>query len=285
LAATPYVVVRDKVTFTDLKDTSTYKVAMVFGAFKDIVTRDEQCCMYGFHGYGVQVPSATTSKILSKNIPEGVAARVRLHRLAVRFVCTGSTGTNTVPDGKLWMGTLRGNVDHTEFATYGDLADFIAERNEVKEYTMVKAFNEGISAVTCPYDFLEWERFKAVADVNPSSFTPDPSLSSIVIALGPNSNKFGFDVQIDAEWTVQYLKDPLMQSLHKHHDSLPEAVWHKARRFVSEHSGLVEDVGIAAGIAGGAAVLPEAGAYLGIRQAALGAMRLGGRAALRALPM
>lgn len=279
LAATPYVVVRDKITSTIAPSTTGGMTVILVGAF-NAGNNDKMSTTYGVYGSGASLPGGSNDfRFAGVNYAGGGNInRMRVHRLAVRVVNTGGSSAITVPDGKFWMGTLRGHVERGHFADYNALGAFLRGRNELREYSNYSAFTSAKTAVCAPYDFLDWEAFKDTIDVTAPNAKPADVLSQVAIVLGPTSNAQNFDVQIDVELCVQFTVDPLLQSLAKHHPAAPESVWHAARRFVSEHTPVLEDAGIAAGAAAfGPEMLGGAAAYFGGRGVLGAAARFGGR--------
>jgi len=280
LSATPYVVVRDKITVTVSPSTTVDRTVLMIGGFNGGL-EGTLSSLYGILGSGTAVPGgASDSGIYGVNFQAGVhTGRVRIHRIGVRVVNTGGSSSNTVPDGKFWMGTLRGTVRRNNFIDYNALGAWLVGRNELREYTNYSAFTSSKTAVCTPFDFLDWESFKDSATIaGPNVAVAMDTLSQVAIVMGPVKNAQSFDIQLDVELTSQFTTDPLLNSLSKHHPSVPDDVWHAARRFVSEHAPVLEE---GAAVAGAAMLGPEAlgaaAAYMGSRAFAPAAARLGGR--------
>lgn len=288
LASKPYVVVRDKVTFTVARPASSVdSIPFLFGSFFDDGVERDISPVYAVTSYGGGGvdPSLNGNAIVAVNIPANLRAKARIHRLSIRVTNTGSVGASAIPDGKFWIGTLRGAADHKGHATWTSLADWLKNRNEAIEHSAYAAFSKPITAVCVPGDMIEYESFNDVGSVSYLGATTDTSLNQAFLVLGPCSNAQNYDIQVDAEWTVEYLVDPVLQSLHSTHESLPSEVWHEARSFVANHSGVLEDVALGAIAATGYGALAEGAAgtlgFLGSRQAIAGAARMAGRSAPR----
>lgn len=288
LSSKPYVVFRDKVTYTQPRSgPQTDRHVLLFGSWFDDDASKHLCPAYGIAGLGLGVPGTTEGYISSTNLASGLRARARLHRLAVRVTNTGSTGASAIPDGKFWIGTLRGTADRRGFATWKDMSDWLISRNEAIEHSAYSAFRKPIVAVAAPGDFIEYESFNPIGAAMNLNSVADHSLTQIFVVIGSNNSAQGYDFQIDAEWTLEYQADPILQSLHQTHlaDGLPDAVWNRAKAFVANSGGVMEDIGLGAAAAAATMAMPEAaGAYLGRETFAAGAARFAGRAALRALP-
>lgn len=285
LASKPYVVVRDKATLTFNRGAGAADfVPFLFGSWFDNDVDKHLAPAYAIFGNGGANPAVAATAINAVNITNTLRARARLHRLAVRVSNTGSTGASSVPDGKFWLGTLRGTADHKGFATYGDLAFWLLGRNEAVEYTAYNAFTLPRNAVCSPGDFIEYESFNTVgSNATPLNHVVDHSLNQVFLVIGPSSNAQNYEIQIDAEWTMEYQSDPVLQSLHRTHTATPESTWNSVKTFVANHGGVLEEVAGAAAV-GAAATLgaPElAGALLGREAGVAGIAQFGGRAAAR----
>lgn len=290
LSSKPYVVYRDKVTYSQLRSANQgERHVLLFGSWFDDDASKQVCPTYAVAGLGAAVPGSATGEgyINSTNLASALRARARIHRLAIRVTNTGSTGAGAVPDGKFWIGTLRGTTDRKAFATWTEMSNWLISRNEAVEFSAYSAFRKPVVAVAAPGDFIEYESFNPMGLTMNSFGVADHSLTQIFVVIGSNTNAQTYDIQIDAEWTLEYQSDPVLQSLHSTHlsDAAPDSVWNRAKAFVANAGGVMEDVGIGAAAVAATASLPEAaGAYLGRETFAQGAARFAGRAALRALP-
>lgn len=287
LGSKPYLVVRDKTTFTISRPLNTVFHSVLLGAWFDDDESRHISPAYAIHAGGAQVPGAAGETFVNAiNVPPNLRARARLHRLAVRVTNTGSTGASAIPDGKLWIGTARGVIDRKAFATWNDLGIFLTSRSEATEYSNYRAFTRPLTAVTSPGDFIEYESFNDVGAAMSGTCEADHSLNQVFICLGPNTSPQSFDFSVDAEWTIEYQADPILQSLHSTHraDVAADSVWQDAKAFVADNSGVIEDVAGLGALAAGVVFAPEgAGAALaGFGTRAM--YRNGGRAAaIRAL--
>lgn len=277
LAATPYTVIRDKVVVPFALTPTSGLTVLLLGSWQQSAATASVTPLYGVYGSGASVPGTTESTIVPILVTPSDLARARLHRLSARIVCTGGTTAGVaIPDGRCWFGTLRGNVDRTAFASWTSVANWSIGRNELVERTNYENFCKPAHLVTSPNDFLSWESFKVLGGAPTTAAFNSPDLNTMVIVFGIPVNNINVDVQIDAEWTMEYTANAVLQSTHKRHQSAPEAVWHEARGFISDHGGQLAE-GIV-GAAAAAAVAPEAIGGLGARAAVAGVARLAGRA-------
>jgi len=154
----------------------------------------------------------------------------------------------------------------------------------MREITNYQAFIKPAMAVCAPGDPIAWQSFSPLSQQsnNAAAFlTASPALGQIAIVFAPVSNAQNFDVSIDAEWTMAYTANPLMESLHTTHPEAGPGFWHTARNFVSNNLVPFEEIA-AAGVGSAAAIAaaPElAGAGVILR----GANALRGAAGARGL--
>lgn len=278
LAATPYTVIRDKVVVPIVPSTTAnISTVMLLGAWQSSLSTTSVSPLYGMVGTGGNVPGTTESFIVPTLIAPTVLARARLHRLSARICCTGgTTAGSAIPDGKIYFGTLRGVIDRTGFASWNVLSNFLLGRNELVERTNYETFTQPAHCVTCPNDFITWEQFGLLGGAPTNAVIATPDLCTMAIVFPATVNTINIDVQIDAEWTLEYTLDPILQSTHRRHPGVAEEAWHQARGFVSDHGGQVMEGVAAAALA--AAAAPEAAAVVGTRLAMGGVANIAGRA-------
>lgn len=282
LSSTPYVVLRDRVVTTLTRtapDTNDH--VMLIGSWFTTSAEDTMSCLYAVQGTAANIPGTTETYVVPTNITPAVRARARIHRLSVRVTNTGSTGAGAVPDGKFWIGTLRSSVDRGGFPTWNALGTWLKSRPEMVEYSAYHAFQKPVSAVCTPGDFIAYESFKDLSGVTPSTAVAISSaIRPVIFVLGPSTNAQSYDITVDAEWTVDYQSDAVLQSLASTHPGGNDSWFREASAWVANHSSILED------FAGGALAIasnPELAGYAGAAVALRGPARLGGRAGLRAL--
>lgn len=208
-----------------------------------LVPGPARACCYGMIGSGTNVPFVTETYINSANMSPSAVGRNRMHRLALRLVHTGSTGTSAIPDGITYVGLLRTPIDRSSFATFNALGGFLQTRPEMRAYSNYELFTKGVDMVMSSSDFLEWQAFKYIGLAGAgASLASSPAMGSLAVASANTVNAGSLTLTIQAEWTVEYSSDPVLQGTARHHAHLSDGVWHEVSKAAHGAAGVIEDI-------------------------------------------
>lgn len=246
LRSTPYTVVNDRmVTQMSTSTTaSTWTIALLGTWDQPTLTPGPaRACCYGMIGSGTGVPFVTETYLNSVNMSPVAVGRNRLHRLAVRLVHTGSTGTSAIPDGITYVGLLRTPIDRGSFATYNALGGFLQSRPEMRAFSNYELFTKGVDMVMSSSDFLEWQSFKYIGlSGSGASLAASPAMGTLAIASANTVSAGNLTITVQAEWTVEYTADPVLQGTARHHSHVEDSVWHEASKAAHGAAGVIENV-------------------------------------------
>lgn len=194
--------------------------------------------------------SLAQSSLLASN----TNARIRLHRIAAEFCCTGTAATTGVPDGLCYFGVLRTPCDPGALGTASNAYNYFATREEVQQRASLSLQYQPIRLVSYPLDPLSYQTFLPCTGFTDyaTQVASSNAMAPIVIGIPTTVSACNFAVTLHIEWTVQYDSDAVLQSTARMHPGHDDETWASAIEDAIGGAGIVAAVRTAAERLGGA---------------------------------